>query len=169
MYTPANRRKGLPIGNLTSQFFANWYLTPLDHFIKETLRCKGYVRYVDDFVLFDNCKDRLRQWEREIEAFLEDYRLKLHPRHVQLYPATEAVRFLGQVVDRKRRRLPGENVRRFCRRLRKWQTNPPENLEQRVASWLGHARQAHAQALVRRLIEGLPSEQRKLLLAKRST
>jgi len=158
VYTPANRRKGLPIGNLTSQFFANWYLTPLDHFIKERLRCKGYLRYVDDFVLFDDGKTQLRQWEHRIEAFLIDYRLKLQPRRVQLYPATERMRFLGQVVGRNRRRLPGENVRRFRRRLRRWQNNPPENLQQRIASWMGHARQAHTQALVKKINETMMTE-----------
>ncbi len=50
LFTPFIRRKGLPIGNLTSQFFANVYLNPLDHFVKENLRCQGYLRYVDDCV-----------------------------------------------------------------------------------------------------------------------
>ena len=52
LFTPLERRRGLPIGNLTSQFFANLYLDGLDHFCKEVLRAKGYVRYVDDFALF---------------------------------------------------------------------------------------------------------------------
>jgi hypothetical protein len=50
LFTPAERRRGIPIGNQTSQFFANVYLDPLDHFVKERLRIKGYVRYVDDFL-----------------------------------------------------------------------------------------------------------------------
>ncbi len=48
LFTPFERRRGLPIGNLTSQFFANYYLNPLDHFVKEKLKCQGYIRYVDD-------------------------------------------------------------------------------------------------------------------------
>ena len=52
LFTPSERRRGIPIGNQTSQFFANVYLDPLDHFVKDRLRIKGYVRYVDDFLLF---------------------------------------------------------------------------------------------------------------------
>ena len=51
---PLGRRRGLPIGNLTSQFMANVYLNGLDHFIKEKLKCKKYIRYVDDFALFSD-------------------------------------------------------------------------------------------------------------------
>ena len=68
-----------------------------------------------------------------------------------LYPATERMRFLGQVVSRTRRRLPGENVRRFRRRLQKWRKCPPENMDQRIASWLGHAKQANTMGLLRTL------------------
>ena len=57
----ANRPHGLPIGNLTSQFWANVYLNPLDHFVKRTLKCHGYVRYVDDFLLFSNDKASLHR------------------------------------------------------------------------------------------------------------
>ena len=61
LLTPVSRRKGLPIGNLTSQLFANFYLSPFDHFVKEMLGCKAYVRYVDDFVLFSNSKNNRPQ------------------------------------------------------------------------------------------------------------
>jgi retron-type reverse transcriptase len=60
LFAPLERRKGLPIGNLTSQFFANLYLNPLDHFIKQTLRCPAYLRYVDDFALFSNSRRQLQ-------------------------------------------------------------------------------------------------------------
>lgn len=56
LFTPSERRRGLPIGNLTSQFFANVYLNDFDHFVKEKLRCQAYERYVDDFVLLVNDK-----------------------------------------------------------------------------------------------------------------
>ena len=58
--------KGLPIGNLTSQFFANHYLATMDHFIKETLRVRRYVRYMDDFVLWDSNKETLRERAKQI-------------------------------------------------------------------------------------------------------
>ena len=58
LFTPFQRRRGLPIGNLTSQFFANLYLNGLGHFCKEVLRAKGYLRYVDDFALFHDDRER---------------------------------------------------------------------------------------------------------------
>jgi len=151
LLTPVERRKGLPIGNLTSQNFANFYLAPLDYFVKQALRCQGYVRYVDDFALFSDDKNQLRNWLADIGRFLENLRLKLHPRRCMISPSTVATRFLGQVVTPSRRRLTGENVRRFRRSMKKWQIRPPGNVEQRVASWLGHARQANTEALIRSL------------------
>jgi hypothetical protein len=71
--------RGLPIGNLTSQFWANVYLDELDHFVKRTLRCQFYVRYVDDLVLLDTDAERLPQWRDTIAAFGEE-RLKLRLR-----------------------------------------------------------------------------------------
>ena len=65
-----NRPRGLPIGNLTSQFWANVYLNPLDHFIKRQLKCRAYVRYVDDMLLFSNDKKELNKWRTEIVEFL---------------------------------------------------------------------------------------------------
>lgn len=151
MFTPLERRKGLPIGNLTSQFFANVYLDPLDHFIKEQLRCPAYLRYVDDFVLFADRKAELKTWQNRIADYLRDYRLLLHPRHCYIFPARVGRRFLGQRVFQTHRRLVSENVRSFKKRLRSWVATPPENIEQRLASWRGHAAQADTYRLVKRL------------------
>jgi retron-type reverse transcriptase len=151
LFTPTERPRGLPIGNLTSQVFANYYLDPLDHFVKETLRCRAYVRYVDDFVLLADSKSQLWEWKREIARFLQSHRLKLHPRRCQVYPAKAVNRFLGQVVFRTHRRLPSENVRRFAKRLKRWREHPPGNLQQRLAAWTGHARQANTKGLLKSL------------------
>lgn len=62
-----NRPRGLPIGNLTSQFWANVYLNPFDHFVKRTLRCQGYVRYGDDFLLFAADKATLWRWKQAVQ------------------------------------------------------------------------------------------------------
>jgi retron-type reverse transcriptase len=151
LLTPSQRRKGLPIGNLTSQFFANFYLNPLDHFIKEILRCPAYLRYVDDFALFSDSKEQLTVWKEDSARFLEKYRLRLHSRRCHIILSRTGSRFLGQVIFRSHRRLCGENVRRFKKRLRKWQHHPPENFEQRINSWVGHARQADTAALLKAL------------------
>lgn len=148
LFTPFERRVGLPIGNLTSQFFGNYYLNPLDHFIKETLRCKAYVRYVDDFVLFSDYKLQLREWKENIRIFLGDFRLKLQPKRCHIYPSYRGSRFLGQVVYRSHRRLVSDNVRKFKKRMRRWRKHPPHNLQQRLASWVGHASQANTFSLL---------------------
>ncbi|MFQ5771094.1 MAG: reverse transcriptase domain-containing protein [bacterium] len=151
LFTPLCRRKGLPIGNLTSQFFANLYLSDLDHFVKETLHCRAYLRYVDDFVLFSDYKSELRASKREISDFLERYRLKLHPKRCYIFPAHIDWQFLGLRIFRTHRLLAMENVRKFNRRLRKWRRYPPPNFEQRLASWKGHARQANCYCLLKSL------------------
>ena len=113
------RRRGIPIGNLSSQFFANVYLDGLDHYCKEVLRVKGYVRYVDDFVLFHDDRRQLEEWRQQISDYLEFRRLSLHPRKTYISSTNETLKFLGFIlVSDGRRRLPEENVRRFRNRLR---------------------------------------------------
>lgn len=95
--TPKN--KGLPIGNLTSQFFANVYLNELDQFVKRKLKVKFYLRYVDDLVLLSESQEQLKQWRKEIEYFLKDnLRLELHPRKDKSGSIYEGIDFVGYVV-----------------------------------------------------------------------
>jgi len=149
LFAPVWRAKGLPIGNLTSQVFANFYLNPLDHAVKEILGCRGYLRYVDDFALFSNSKRQIREWHEQISDRMAQYRLRLNTRQTHLMPCSTAHRFLGQILHRSHRRLPGENVRRFRKRLRRWEKAPPQNLQERIASWVGHAKQADTTALLK--------------------
>ncbi|MBV6506433.1 MAG: hypothetical protein ILNGONEN_02010 [Syntrophorhabdaceae bacterium] len=151
LFAPIDRRKGLPIGNLTSQFFANVYLNPLDYFVKEVLRCSTYLRYVDDFALFADGKTELWKWREQIVVFLQGLRLKLHPQHCYIFPAHVGWKFLGQRIFRTHRLLVAENVRRFKKRQRMWQEFPPDNLAQRLASWKGHAEQADTFRLLKSL------------------
>lgn len=90
----ALRPRGLPIGNLTSQFWANVYLNPLDQFIKRRLRCKGYARYVDDLLLFADEKQTLWHWQAAVTEKLADLRLTAHP-GAQPRPVAEGIPFLG--------------------------------------------------------------------------
>ncbi|MGH8068221.1 MAG: RNA-directed DNA polymerase, partial [Candidatus Entotheonellia bacterium] len=83
-----SRPRGLPIGNLTSQFSANVYLNPFDHFVKRTLRCQGYVRYVDDFLLFADDKATLWRWKEAVQTRLAYVRLTIHP-ETHPHPVTE--------------------------------------------------------------------------------
>ena len=149
LFTPFERRRGLPIGNLTSQLFANLYLDGLDHFAKEVLRAKGYLRYVDDFALFHDDPARLEDWRGRIARYLEGRRLRLHPRKTHVVETGEPAEFLGFVLLPGGRRLPEGNVRRFRNRLRglrdRWRAGrvAREEVEQRVGAWVAHAGHAN--------------------------
>jgi len=94
-----DNKRGLPIGNLTSQFFANVYLNELDQFVKHTLKAKYYLRYVDDFVLLSHNKKELFHWKEEIREFLAtQLKLQLHPKRQKLQPVSNGIDFLGYVI-----------------------------------------------------------------------
>src|SRR3989338_5515458 len=78
-------KTGIPIGNLTSQFFANIYLNGFDHFIKEQIRCHYYLRYMDDFVLFHNSKDFLWSAKTHIQEYLQTLHLELHENKCRIF------------------------------------------------------------------------------------
>ena len=85
LFTPLERRRGLPIGNQTSQFFANVYLNVLDHFVMRELRPALYLRYVDDFVLLGNDKPELTSQRRQVELLLGQLRLNLNGGKSRVY------------------------------------------------------------------------------------
>lgn len=94
---------GLPIGNLTSQIFANFYLTSFDKFVTETLGLKYYGRYVDDFVIIHESKQELLQAHKKIKEFLaKDLRLELHPKKFYLQHYTKGVKFIGAMIKPNR-------------------------------------------------------------------
>jgi retron-type reverse transcriptase len=137
------RRRGLPIGNLTSQFWANVYLNKFDHFVKEELCAAGYVRYVDDFVLFSDDKNVLAQYQLDITERLSALRLVPHPDKTHIHRTAAGVPFLGFRVWPEYRVAKKERVRRFERHLRQQRSDKPvdtESLEQGLNSWLGHIR-----------------------------
>ncbi len=111
-----NRPRGLPIGNLTSQFWANVYLNPLDHFIKRTLRCRGYVRYVDDLLLFAKDKPTLWEWQEVLRERAAALRITIH-RGAHPRPVAEGIPFLGFTVFPERRHLKRRKGVQFQRRL----------------------------------------------------
>jgi RNA-directed DNA polymerase len=113
-----NRPRGLPIGNLTSQFWANVYLNELDQFVKRKLRCGAYLRYVDDFLLFADTKQQLWTWKQAIRDRLAELRLTLHERSSTVYPVTNGIPFLGFRIYPTYRRLKRRNGVAFARRLR---------------------------------------------------
>ena len=86
----------MPLGNLTSQFFANVYLNELDQFVKHKLKAKFYIRYVDDFVILHNSKEQLKIWKKQIEKFLDEkLKLELHPDKSKIINLSKGVDFVG--------------------------------------------------------------------------
>jgi RNA-directed DNA polymerase len=143
------RPRGLPIGNLTSQFWANIYLDSLDQFVKQQLRCRCYVRYCDDFLLFHDDKATLHTWRGAIIDHLASLRLTLHERRAVVYPTGNGIPFLGFRVFPYYRRLLHPKVHAFARRLRRLRAGyeagelTAEEVRVSVQGWLAHA--AHAQ------------------------
>lgn len=90
--------KGMPIGNLTSQLFANIYLNEFDYWLKQTLHVRHYIRYVDDLVILGTSADALRQIAAQIVKRLEADGLTVHPRKVRLAPTSAGIPFLGYVI-----------------------------------------------------------------------
>jgi hypothetical protein len=78
LFTPFGRRRGILLGNQTSQFLANVYVNSLGHFVVRELRPALYARYVDDFLLFGEDKRELSVWRERLVEFLESFRLRLH-------------------------------------------------------------------------------------------
>ncbi len=90
---------GLPIGNYSSQFFANLYLDQLDQHVKRELKCNHYFRYVDDFILLSEDKEELKKWRKEIEDFLRDYlMLEINHKKTKLQPIERGIDFLGYLI-----------------------------------------------------------------------
>ncbi|WIG58164.1 MAG: Retron-type RNA-directed DNA polymerase [Ktedonobacterales bacterium] len=143
--TAAARPRGLPIGNQTSQFWANCYLNPLDHFITEELRCRAYLRYVDDFLLFADDKPTLHRWKAAIITFLATHlRLALHEAESTVSPVTTGIPFLGFRVYPDHRLLRRRNGLAFVRRLRDMAeqyhagTLNADTTGSRVRGWVAH-------------------------------
>jgi len=155
-----NRPRGLPIGNLTSQFWANCYLNPLDHFVKRELHCAGYVRYVDDLLLFADDKQTLHAWREAIVDQLADLRLTIHP-SAHPRPVTEGIPFLGFVVFPTHRRLKRRKVIHYRRRLKELmraysnEELPADGVTESILGWINHVRYGDTWGLRRDVLEGV--------------
>lgn len=107
--------KGIPIGNLTSQLFANIFLNELDEFVKYELKIEYYIRYMDDFVLLHKSKQELQRLKREIDLFLISIKLTLHPKKVNIFPVALGIDFLGYRIFDNHRLIRKSTVKRFLR------------------------------------------------------
>lgn len=165
--------KGLPIGNLTSQFFGNVYLNELDQFVKHTLKVRHYLRYVDDFILLDKSPDFLLELKQRLADFLEE-RLALELKaEFTLKRVSEGANFLGYIVRPDYVLMRNRVIGNLRARLKVFQDEMVQYLEvkeqqfihihlrdekvrklrQTFASYLGHFRHANAHRLVSSLFE----------------
>jgi retron-type reverse transcriptase len=109
---------GIPIGNLTSQFFANVYLNKLDHFALDKLSARYYIRYMDDFVLFENDKNKLKDYRDQLEQFAESQlMLKVKERATIIQKRENGIGFLGYRVFPGLIRVKSKNIRRLKRKI----------------------------------------------------
>jgi len=156
-----NRPRGLPIGNLTSQFWGNVYLDPLDHYIKRELRCAGYARYVDDLLLFADNKMVLWNWLQAIQQRLALLRLTLHP-GAHPRPVTEGIPFLGFTIFPERRRLKRRKGVQFQSKLRNmvkaWRAGmiSTDTLAASIEGWVNHVRYGNTAGLRKDILSAVP-------------
>ncbi len=151
--------RGLPIGNLTSQFWANVYLNPLDQYIKRTLHCRAYIRYVDDMLLFSNSKQDLHYWKEEVSNFIQQLKLTLHLNSAQPRPVAKGLPFLGFQVFPDHRRLKHRKVTSARRRVKRMMAQyhsgeiSAEKVRDKTIAWLNHAATGDTWRLRAKLLE----------------
>ena len=151
-------RRGIPIGNLTSQLFANIYLHHADMYAKQQLKIRHYIRYMDDILFFHHDKAQLHQWRQDMEEFLyNELYLTINPRKVRIYPVSQGVSFVGYVIYPYHLRLRGSSVRRFKKRYRKQllalslHKIEIDDVNKSFASWKAHAAHASTKNLVNKM------------------
>lgn len=154
------RPRGLPIGNLTSQFWSNCYLHPLDCFIKRELSCKPYLRYVDDFALFSNSKEQLWHWKQAVQNKLASLRLNFHEHSAQVIPVSHGIPWLGFVVHPNYITVKSRKVVFSTKRLNSayaaWQAGEISFVEfdARVQGWINYVRYADSWGLRKQVLKG---------------
>lgn len=142
--------KGVPIGNQSSQWFSVLLLNGMDHYIKEKLRIKWYVRYMDDFVLIHHDKEYLRQCKKEIELILDDLELKLNYKS-HIFPMRHGVDFLGfhtyiTKTGKLIKKVRHDSNKRVKRKLKKFKVlykngeRTQQQIKQAYSSWENHVK-----------------------------
>ncbi len=153
--------KGMPLGNLTSQFFANVYLNELDYFVKHELKIKYYIRYVDDFVILNDNKEILEFYKQEINNFLKNnLKIELHNEKSRIMQLKQGIDFLGfrhfyyySILKKNKRRFLREKINLIIKEYK--ETNNYERLMQKLEAILAHVENCDSFNLRKKLIENL--------------
>ena len=143
--------RGMPLGNLTSQFFANVYLNELDQFIKHKIRAKYYIRYVDDFVILHKSKKILEKYKLRINLFLaKDLKIELHKEKSRVILLNKGVGFLGFRIFYYHKLLVQKNMRKFNKKMKKIRILymkgkfPREKVIEKFEGWLAYISHANS-------------------------
>lgn len=154
------KRHGIPIGNLTSQLFANIYLNQLDHFVKEQLRMRWYGRYMDDFYIIHPSKGKLRETKETIRQFLNDnLKLTLHPNKSVIKNLKDGLPFVGYRIFSDHVLVRGKTLIQMQRRLRKQKRKlnkgylTDKELDATICSYKGHLKHANTYDLQKYLFK----------------
>ncbi len=138
--------RGMPLGNLTSQFFANVYLNELDYFIKHNFKAKYYIRYVDDFIILHSSKEQLIKWKEQINSFLKDkLKLELHPDKSKIIALKNGISLVGYKTFYYHKLLKKSNIKKFEYNLNekldlyKRGLSSYDELIKSIQGWLGYA------------------------------
>ncbi|MCD4760112.1 reverse transcriptase/maturase family protein [archaeon] len=153
--------KGVPLGNLTSQFFANVYLNELDYFIKHNLKAKYYIRYVDDFVILHEDKEILEKYKIKIEKYLKTLKIELHPDKSDIKSLKNGITFLGYRIYGKHRLLRKSNLRKFQREFDEMLAMGvivPFTIAKSLQGWFGYAQWANTYKLRKRMVKEVNSK-----------
>ena len=146
--------KGLPIGNMTSQILAIFYLNDLDHYIKEKLYCKYYIRYMDDFIIFDTDKEKLKRIKNIISIKLKEYKLELNKK-TNIYNLNKGFNFLGYTFILKNKKLiikiTSKTKRRLIKKFKYLNKNKVNNLTNVKASYKGYLKFSNCKSLINKL------------------
>lgn len=149
---------GMPLGNLTSQFFANIYLNELDQYIKHKLKIKYYIRYVDDFVIIHNSSKILKVYKEKIDEFLKTkLDLELHPDKTRILKLKKGINFLGFRIFYHHKLLNKKNIKKFERNLKQLQKEYSQNkinreeIIEKVDGWITYAKNANTHKYCKKL------------------
>ncbi|MCI8568143.1 MAG: RNA-directed DNA polymerase, partial [Bacilli bacterium] len=151
--------KGIPIGNYTSQLFANIYLNELDQYVKNDLRIKYYLRYMDDFIVICKTKEEAKEYFNILKKFVEQHLDLQFNKKSKYYPSRLGVDFCGYITYETHRRLRKRSKRNMLKKIKQWNKEYQNNtldlkiVQESWNSWLGHINHANCYNLMKRYRE----------------
>jgi len=152
----SDNKRGMPLGNLTSQFFANVYLNELDYFVKHKLKAGHYIRYVDDFVLFHNSKKQLEIWKSSIDSFLKkELKIELHPEKSKIISLLRGIDFVGFRNFYHHKLLRKRNIKKILVKIERYNNEEinKEKITESFQGWNAYAKWANAYKLRERFFK----------------